>query len=142
MSVNWIYNLSEVPLALVIVGSLTVFSLVGRRLTRPLVIRWLGYPQSQPAVISILLATMGVLYGITLGLVSIASWEAYEGTASVVEQEAAVAAALIADVDLLPEPARTEILQSIALWRDHIVNTSWPAQRQGLKPREESAMLH
>lgn len=142
MNIDWIYDLPALSLAAVVVGSLTCFGLVGMRVTRPLVVRWLGDPHPHNDVVSLLLATLGVLYGITLGLVSIAAWEAYEGTASGVDQEVAVAAALIADVDLLPEPARTEVLQSIALWRDHVVNESWPAQREGLKPESESAMLH
>lgn len=142
MNTDWIYDLSEISLALVIVGTLVLFSLVGMRVTRPWVVRWLGTTHGHNDVITNLLATIGVLYGITLGLVSIAAWEAYEGIAEGVEQEVAVATALIADVDVFPEPARTEIMRGIAAWRDHVVNESWPAQRQGLRPSEESAMLH
>jgi len=142
MPPEWIYDLSELSLALVIVGGSLVFSLVGMRVARPWVARWLGATHPHNDLLSIMLATTGLLYGITLGLVSIAAWSAYEATADSVAQEAAVAAALIADVDVFPEPARTEILQSIAVWRDHVVNESWPAQRRGVKPKAESAVLH
>lgn len=42
MNLDWIYDLSAMSLAAVIVGSLLTFALVGMWVTRPLVIRWLG----------------------------------------------------------------------------------------------------
>ncbi len=104
----WIYNLDNWLMCLLIVATFVSASVGGLKLVRPWV-KTHCYEafQDHNEAVSAFIGTYGVFFGITLGLIAVATWENYEAASDVVDQEAASLAALYRDVSGFPEPART-----------------------------------
>ncbi len=83
---------------------------------------------------SITLATVGVFYGITLGLISVGAWQNFTDVNAQVSQEASLIAVMYRNVSNYPEPARTELQDSLKDYTKYIINEAWPLQRKGIVP--------
>jgi len=68
-----------------------------------------GDRHSHNEVVGYYLAAVCVFYGITLGLLAVATWQTYSDVATRVGEEAAAVGALYRDVSGLPEPNRKEL---------------------------------
>jgi hypothetical protein len=134
VSLYWIY---DVPLPLLAAGLITLFVLAsvgGLLLTRRLVARLVGPPPASNDVVSYYFAAVGVFYGLTVGLIAVATWQAYTTTDGVVGAEAAALAAIYRDVSGYPEPARTELRDLLREYNRYVIEDAWPIQRRGEIP--------
>jgi hypothetical protein len=133
----------EVPQALfcaIVIGVFLIIAVGGQILTRPLVRRWFAGRDHNEAV-GHYVSAFGVLYGITLGLISVAAWENFGDVEGKVSAEAAAVAALYRNVDCYPEPKRTELTGMLRDYTRHVIDVSWPEMQRGIVPSASHAFV-
>src|SRR6516165_4443159 len=100
MSLFWVYDLPTW-----LFGALTVtIGLAGLYITRKWVRAVHGERYSHNDVVGSYLGAVCVFDGITLGLIAVASWQAYSDANTRIGEEAAAVGALYRDVSSLPDP--------------------------------------
>ena len=134
MNLYWIYNIPLVWFGLAMVGSFVSVSVLGLLCTRRMVKRFVGPPPGANDVVSYYFSAIGVFYGLTTGLVAVATWEAYSETDKAVGAEAATVAALYRDVSSYPEPSRQQLQALLKEYTRYVIEDAWPLQRRGEVP--------
>lgn len=136
MSVNlyWVYAL---PTWLFGVLTIAVFVLVGvggMFATRSWV-RGLHFEDhSHNDIVGFFLAGVTVLYGVTLGLMSVGAWTTHTDTEMKVAEEASSLAALYRDVSSYPGEIRVVLQEGLRQYAREVIDNSWPLQRKGIIP--------
>lgn len=74
---------------------------------------------------------VGVIYGLLLGLVAVATWHNFDTASSLISKEAATVASLYRDVSNYPEPLKGELLSHLQNHITYIIDKDWPAQQKG-----------
>jgi hypothetical protein len=98
MDFYWIYDIPSWQLAGIIVGALVGFNLTGLGLLRHSIVKRI-IPQAHNDIVSYYLSSATAVYGITLGLIAVATWSTFSETDKTVGQEAAAVAALYRDLN-------------------------------------------
>jgi hypothetical protein len=119
---------------LLVIGFVATISVAGFLLIRKPVERWLGKPPAQNAVISYYIHATGVVYGITLGLITVGIWENYNHVNVKVEEEAATLASVYRDVNSFPEPYRSQMTGDLKTYTRYLIDEAWPLQEKGIIP--------
>ena len=91
----------------------------------------------QPGLNEILgdyLQYFGVIYGLLLGLLAVATYQNYAEVENTVENEASSLAALYRDVSSYPEPKRSELEAILRDYTRYVIDEAWPLQRKGIVP--------
>jgi Protein of unknown function (DUF4239) len=142
-SVNlyWVYDLPNWLFATLVMGTFTSIALVGQRLTQRWVRRVAGNDGKYNDLVSTTLATVGVFFGITLGLISVGTWQNYADIDANVNQEAATVAALYSSVSNYPEPANTSLRNGLRDYTKYLIDEAWPQQRKGIVPQGGAARI-
>ena len=78
----------------------------------------------------------GVMYGLLLGLLAVATYQNHTDVEKAVSSEASSLAALYRDVTAYPEPQRTELKTLLREYTRYVIEEAWPLQRQGLVPSD------
>lgn len=133
LHLHWLHELPEWLFCTLITSLFVVIAVGGQIAVRPLVRRWFGGHEYNDAV-GHYLSAFGVLYGITLGLISVAAWENYGDVESKVSQEAAALASLYRSVDSYPEPQRAELTALLRDYTRQLIDVAWPQMRDGMVP--------
>jgi Protein of unknown function (DUF4239) len=76
----------------------------------------------------------GVMYGLLLGLLAVATYQNHSDVEKAVSSEASSLAALYRDVTAYPEPQRTELKALLREYTRYVIEEAWSLQRQGLDP--------
>jgi hypothetical protein len=130
----WIYELpilSVVGLfALVFVG----LCWLGTILCRPFVARRVQDQTRLNEVLGDFLQYFGVIYGLLLGLLAVATYQNHTDVEKAVAGEASSLAALYRDISAYPEPDRTELKALIREYTRSTIEDAWPLQRKGIDP--------
>ena len=84
MSFYWIYDLPNWLLCTLIVAVTVGLALAGLFITRPIVKQLVGASSKHNDLVSYFLGSMGVFYGLALGLIAVATWENYTEVDAVV----------------------------------------------------------
>ena len=72
-----------------------------------------------------------VLYGLLLGLLTVATWSSYTSAGGLASQEAAALSVLYNDLSGYPQPQRGQLEEQLRQYTRFIIQRSWPAQRRG-----------
>jgi Protein of unknown function (DUF4239) len=91
----------------------------------------------QPGLNEILgdyLQYFGVIYGLLLGLLAVATYQNHTDVEKAVANEASSLAALYRDISAYPEPDGTELKNLIREYTRSTIEDAWPLQRQGMDP--------
>ena len=91
----------------------------------------------QPGLNEILgdyLQYFGVIYGLLLGLLAVATYQNHSDVEKAVANEASSLAALYRDISAYPEPDRTDLKNAIREYTRSTIEHAWPLQRQGIDP--------
>jgi hypothetical protein len=134
MNLYWVYDIPLVWFGLCVVGAFAGLSVLGLYLTRPLVARLVGPPPGVNDVVSYYFAAVGVFYGLTIGLIAVATWQAYSDSDKAVGSEAAALAALYRDASSYPEPIATDLKALIKEYTRYVIEEAWPMQKRGEVP--------
>ena len=109
----WLYDLSIGWQFVLIVAAFEFVGIAGALAVRRPMHRLVSQVHLHNDLVGFFLATLGVFYGLLMGLVAVSAWEMHENAETMVAREAAAVAALYRDVSVYPEPERTQ-LQGLA----------------------------
>ncbi|HKR22910.1 MAG TPA: hypothetical protein VJS17_09960 [Pyrinomonadaceae bacterium] len=129
---NWLYDLSSLQAAILIVGFVELVSIVGLLWTRRFAIPRFHYCENINEAVSGTVQAIGVFYGITVGLIAVAVWDTNTNAAELISREAASISALYRDVSGYPTPLREELRQKVRDYTLFTIDEAWPAQRRGV----------
>jgi hypothetical protein len=127
----WIYDIPNWLLFLLTLGVFSSVALVGLFLTRPIVRRLLDASSKHNDVTSYCFAAVGVLYGLTLGLIAVGTWQNFSEADSKASKEANSLGALYHDLDGYPAPLRTEAEELLRDYIRVVIDKEWPAHQRG-----------
>ncbi len=133
-SIHWFHDLPQWEFCLLVIFVFVAVAVGGQVATRALLRRWFGDREFND-IVGHYLSAFGVLYGITLGLISVGAWENFGDVESKVSQEAAAVASLYRNVDAYPEPKRAELTGLLREYTRYVIDVSWPEMRKGIVPR-------
>jgi hypothetical protein len=133
LHLHWLHTLPEWLFCVIVTAFFVAFAVAGQVAVRPFVLRWFN-GRDYNDVVGHYLAAFGVLYGITLGLISVAAWENYGEVEETVSQEAAALASLYRNVDSYPEPARAELTGLLRDYTRYLIDIAWPQMKEGIVP--------
>jgi hypothetical protein len=71
------------------------------------------------------------IYGITLGLIAVTTWESSSEVSGIASREAATIAALYRDASGFASPLREELRAKLHNYTQFVIEKAWPAQRRG-----------
>lgn len=134
LNLHWLNELPQWQFCVLVVGVWVGFAVGGQFVLRPWVRRWFD-GRDYNDVVGHYLSAFGVLYGITLGLISVGAWENYGDVETKASEEAAALASLYRNVASYPEPARTELTTLLRDYMRYVIDVSWPEMRRGIVPR-------
>src|SRR6478609_1967121 len=141
MSFYWIYDI-PLSLAFIIVsGFFTLYAIGGLWIARKTFHKKLKYDHDRNEQVSFFMSSIGVFYGITLGLVAVGTWESFEQVQERVTKETAMLGALFRDVNNMPEPTRTVLHNQLKNYTRYTIEEAWPLQQQGIFPKKDIKML-
>src|SRR5215510_7969071 len=105
----WLYQVSPILSALLILAFTEIVALIGLMLTRRLILPRLHYHDGANDAVSGTVQAIGVFYGITVGLIAVGVWNTNSSASDLVSKEAASISALFRDVSGYPSPLREEL---------------------------------
>jgi hypothetical protein len=142
MNINWLYDLPSWLFAALITAPPVAIGLAGFYATRKWVRRVHGSEHSHNDIVGYFFGTIGLFYGITLGLVAVGTWQTYSDVGTKVDQEAATIAALYRDVSNFPEPRRSELQTDLREYTRRLIDAEWPLQRRGIVPQNTADVVN
>lgn len=137
----WLYELPTWLLAVCIIGLTLLLALGGLRLVHR---RLHGSPLAaliDNGTVGWFFSGVTVLYGLMLGLLTVATWQNYSAAADIASREAAAIAVLYRDLSGYPEAVGQPLQTQLRAYTQSVVQRSWPAQRRGLANDEERQEL-
>jgi hypothetical protein len=141
MNLYWLYDLPTWLFGVIVTAFFAVFGLAGLFPSRRWVRRVHGVDHSHNDIVGFYLAAVTVLYGITLGLVAIGTWETYSEVETKVGQEATALGGLYRDVGGYPEPTRSVLQNDLRAYTREVIDVGWPQQQRGVVPTGAGAKL-
>jgi Protein of unknown function (DUF4239) len=135
MNLFWVYDIPSAVFANLVMASFIVVALIGQRLSRRWVKRVAGSDGEYNDLVATTLATVGVFFGITLGLISVGAWQNFADVNVNVNQEVSTINVLYRSVSLYPEPSNNELRKNLKEYVHFVINEEWPAQRKGIVPK-------
>jgi hypothetical protein len=141
MTLYWIYDLPNWLLCALIVAIFVGLALAGLFISRPFVGWLVGRSSKHNDVVSFFFASLGVFYGLALGLIAVATWENYTEIDGVVSTEAAAAVSLYRDLDGYPQPLRGTVETMMREYTRVVIEKEWPAHKEGVALEDGDALL-
>jgi hypothetical protein len=139
---RWMYNLPTWALALIIVLVFIGIALMGLSFTHRRLHRSGAADSIDNGTVGWFFSAVSLLYGLLLGLLTVAAWGSYSQAASIASQEASATAVLYRDLAGYPDTARDAMRKQVQDYLRVIITLSWPAQRRGLLPDSETVILN
>jgi hypothetical protein len=136
-----LYHIPTWALALVMIVFLELVSLGGLLLVRRYITPRMEFHDGVNDAISGTVQSIGVFYGITVGLIAAGAWNNYQGALELASQEAASIGVLYRDAGSYPEPLRTQLRDALVQYTRDVVQLEWPAQRDGREVRRGAQVL-
>lgn len=139
---HWLYNLPTWALASLIMIAFVALALLGLTLTR----RRRAYDGADQAMdngtVGWFFSAVSLLYGLLLGLLTVAAWGSYNQASTIASQEASATAELYRDLAAYPDTTRDAMRKLLRNYLTVVVTQSWPAQQRGLLPDSETVVLN
>jgi hypothetical protein len=141
MSLYWIYDLPNWILGILVVATFVGLALAGLFLSRPMVGRLVGRSSKHNDLVSYFFGSMGVFYGLAVGLIAVATWENYTEIDGVVSTEAAAVVSFYRDLDGYPQPLRGQLESAMRDYTRTVIEVEWPSHRKGIALEDGDAIL-
>jgi Protein of unknown function (DUF4239) len=141
MNLFWLYDLPNTVFAAIVIGFFVSIGLLGQRLTRRWVKRIPGNDGRYNELINATVATVGVFFGITLGLISVGAWQEFTDISTNVNQEVSSINVLYRAVSLYPDPSRDLLKNSLKEYVHYAIHEEWPSQQKGIVPKGGTAKV-
>jgi hypothetical protein len=136
------YTVPTWSLGLVIVGLFVAIALLGLRFTHRRLHRSGAADSIDNGTVGWFFSAVSLLYGLLLGLLTVAAWGSYNQATLITSQEASATAVLYRDLASYPDTTRDALRKQVRDYVTVIVTQSWPAQRRGLQSDSETVVLN
>ena len=136
MNLSQLYGIPPFLFFVLVIAVFSGVSIGGFMITRKFVGKWLGPPPAQNEVISYYIASTGVVYGITLGLIAVGLWEHYMDITKTVEDEASTLSEVYRNVSSYREPYKTKLTGELKTYTQYVIDEAWPQMEKGIVPWE------
>lgn len=134
MILNWFLELSATQSLIFIIFISISFSCGGLLIFNQVSKKMFGTVHENNETISYYLATIGVFYGITLGLITVGSWEKFRDIEEKINDEAAIIASIYRTSSRLPEPTNKKLCAEIKDYTNYVIYIAWPQHQKGIIP--------
>ncbi len=131
MDMYWIYDIPSLELGLGIKAIFLFVSLTALIATRGIINKHFHKSHETDQAVSAIFGAVGMLYGLLLGLVAVATWQNYDKLNDLVDEEASSLIQLYRCVNVLKDPSHAAILAGIKIYTKDIIEVSWPAHQHG-----------
>ena len=128
---EWIYAMPPLRVGVLMVAGVEAIALAGLFLARRFLLPRFRWHDGVTDAISGTVQSIGVFYGLTVGLIAIAVWETHSDASETVSRKAAAIAALYRDVSGYPSPLREKLQGGLAEFTHAVVEKVWDEQRHG-----------
>lgn len=139
---RWMYDLPTWGLASLIVTCFVILALLGLTFTHRRMHRNGAADAMDNGTVGWFFSAVSLLYGLLLGLLTVAAWGSYNQATIIASQEASATAELYRDSAAYPDTTRDALRKQLHSYLTVIVTQSWPAQRRGLLPDSETVVLN
>ena len=139
--IAWLQQLSPFPLAVVCSGSFVLFTWFGIIFLRPFLRLLLRRQPGANDLVSYTSSWFSLLYGLLLGLLSVATYQNHTLIQTFVQREAAALVLLYRSSTAYPEPLRSELQYLLRDYTLYVVNKDWPAHQRGRLPQGGAARM-
>ena len=134
MNLYWIYDIPTVAAVGVFAALFVGICWTGTILFRPIVRAIVHHQPDLNETVGDFLQYFGVIYGLLLGLLAVATYQNLSDVEKAVGSEASSLAALYRDVGAYPEPARSELQGLLRDYTRYVIDEAWPLQQKGIVP--------
>src|SRR4029078_7573981 len=130
----WIYDVPPLWIVALFAVVLVGVCWLGIFFFRLLVRSRLSFNARLNEILGDFLQYFGVMYGLLLGLLAVATYQNHSDVEKAVSSEASSLGALYRDVSGYPEPQRTELKTFLREYTRYVIDEAWSLQRQGMVP--------
>ena len=139
---RWMYNLPTWLLALLVVAVFLGSALMGLAFIHRRLHRSGAINSIDNGTVGWFFSGISLLYGLLLGLLTVAAWGSYNQATTIASEEASATTVLYRDLAAYPDTARDAMRKQIRDYVKVIITDSWPAQRRGELPDSETVILN
>lgn len=142
MNFYWVYDLPEWQFFVLCNLLFISFSLLGTFIFSSKFEKMFSLSAEHNSIVSTFIATSGVFYGITLGLIAVSTFENYNSVESTVNNESSSLASLYRDVELLEDSSNEKMLTILKNYTYYTVDTAWGLQKKGILTNRGTQMMN
>lgn len=128
---DFLFHLPFAAAALIVIGALCAYSLIGVAVTRRWILPRLNLNADDSNFTGAMMQAAMMFYGLAVALVAVSVWETHADISDLVSQEASRIGGLYHDVGGYPEPVRTEMRNELRGYTDYLIEEAWPSQSDG-----------
>lgn len=132
MDFFWVYDIPNWMFFMLTIVSFSVFCCLGAFFFNDRFEKYLGLTKEHNEIIAIFLSISGVLYGVTLGLLAVGTFENFNEVEDKVQNEASALAGIYRDVNMLEGDPDKLLPTSLKKYTKYVIEEAWPSQRKGL----------
>jgi phage shock protein PspC (stress-responsive transcriptional regulator) len=141
-TMEFIFDIPLVISGLLIICALCTFAICGLLVVRRFVLPRLSIGAEDSEFSGSLLQAIMVFYGLAVALIAVSVFETYSDVSAIVATEASELGALYRDASSYPEPIRQQLQEELRDYARYVIDTAWPAQREGQVALHGVAMLN
>lgn len=130
---EFLFHLHFVTAALLVIGSLAAYAMIGLAATRRWILPRLAIQPEDSDFTSALVQAVMVFYGLAVALVAVSVWETHAEVSGLVSEEASRIAGVYRDVSGYPEPIRSELRGELLGYTNYLIDEAWPLRSEGRK---------
>ena len=134
MNFYWIYNIPNWLMFVAIVSTITVITVIAVSYTVKWSKKTMGLYPGENDLVNVYYSSIGVFYGITLGLIAVGAWNSFTTISDRTDSEAAALGAMYRIADNYQEPTRSELKADLKDYNYYIINEAWKLQQRGEIP--------
>jgi hypothetical protein len=133
----WIYDLPAFWVIILFEAVFVGVFWLGALFLRPFVRAWLHAEARLNDMLAAILQYFGVIFGLLLGLLAVATYQNRLDVAKSNADEASSLSALYRNLSAYPDPNRGELQNVLKDHTRYLIEDAWPQQRKGIIPVEE-----
>lgn len=137
----WIYDYPSSVVGIVFAFIFTLAMCLAIFLIRPRFHAWFHRGKVSNEMVGFVFSSFFVLYGLLLGLLSVAAYQNFSDVDALVTEEASSLAALYRDMRGYPKAMRDGLHADLRDYTQYVIKESWPYQQQGIVTNEEAHRL-
>jgi hypothetical protein len=130
----WIYDYPSWVIAVLFCSVFVVVTWAGIFIARLTVHSWLHREKRTNDMVGFALSSYFVLFGLLLGLLSVATYQNYTDLGSLVDKEASSIGSLYRDFTAYPQPIRGQLQDRLREYARYTIVDGWPKMRKGIVP--------